>query len=56
MRGRCGTSRCGGINGECEESHREALVATVHTTDLGDGDDLPDFGHLYRPLLRAILV
>ena len=56
MRERCGTSRCGGINGECEESRREALVAMVHTTYLGDGDDFPDFGHLYRLLLRAILV
>ncbi len=28
----------------------------VHTTYLGDGDDFPDFGHLFRLLLRAILV
>ena len=41
---------------ECEGSRREALVAMVHTTDLGDGDDFSDLGHLYRPLLRAILV
>ena len=44
MRGRCGTDRCGGINGECEESRHEALVAMVHTTDLGDGDDFSDVG------------
>jgi hypothetical protein len=50
------TGRCGGINGECEESRREALVAMVHTTDLGDGDNFSDLGHLYRPLLRAVLV
>jgi hypothetical protein len=42
--------------GECEESRREALVAMVHTTDLGDRDDFSDLGNLYRPLLRAILV
>ena len=36
--------RCGGINGECEESRREALVATVHTTDLGDGEIFPTLG------------
>ena len=48
--------RCGGINGVCEESRREALVVMVHTTDLGDGDDFSDLGHLYRPLLRAVLV
>lgn len=51
IRGRCGTGRCGGINRECEESRREALVAMVHTTDLGDGDDFSDLGHLYRPPL-----
>jgi hypothetical protein len=56
MRGPCGTGRCGGINGECEESRRKALVAMVHTTDLGDGHDFSDLGRLYRPLLRAILV
>ena len=49
MRGRCGTGHCGGINGKCEESRREALVAMVHTADLGNGDDLSDLGQLYRP-------
>ena len=39
--------RCGGINRECEESRREALVAMVHTTDLRDGDDFSDLGRLY---------
>jgi hypothetical protein len=52
---RCGTGRCGGINAECEELRREALVAMVHTTDLRDGDDFSDLGQSYRPLLRAIL-
>jgi hypothetical protein len=56
MRGRYGTGHCGAINGECEESRREALVAMVHTIELGDGDDCSDLGDLYRPLLRAILV
>jgi hypothetical protein len=35
MRRRGATGRCGGINGECEESHCETLVAMVHTIDLG---------------------
>ena len=48
--------RCGGINGECEEPRREALVAMVHTTDLRNGDDFSDLGRLHRPLRRAILV
>src|SRR5580700_7484570 len=50
------TGSSGGINSECEELRREALVAMVHTTDLGDGDDFSDLGNLYRPLLRAIFV
>ena len=44
------------INGQCEESRREALVAMVQTTDLRDGDDSSDAAWLDRTRVRAILV
>ena len=44
------------INGRCEESRREALIAVVQTTHLRDGDDLAAARRLDRTRVRTILV
>jgi len=44
------------INGQCDESRREALVTVVRTTDLRDGDDSADPRRLDGARVRTILV
>ena len=44
------------INGQCDESRREALVAMMQPTDLRDGDDSAVPRRLDRTRMRTVLV